>query len=219
MKESKTIPIDTLVSCYLRAKSSLVALGYAPEIDHQDSICFEKLCESDFLREAAWVVLSSGMREAVVRAKFGDISAAFFNWRSSHRIAANRRSCLLRALKVFHHEKKIAAIWQIATMVSKFGIDTIKKDILEDGLDYIGTLPFMGPVTSYHLAKNIGFAVVKPDRHLMRISKIAGFSSPLEMCRNIEKEVGDKLTVIDTVLWRYATLFRYESLFSSSPVG
>ena len=67
-------------------------------------------------------------------------------------------------------------------------------------------LPYIGPVTSYHLAKNLGLHVVKPDRHLMRIAHITGHTSPFEMCSKVANTVGDSLAVIDLVFWRYATL-------------
>ena len=66
----------------------------------------------------------------------------------------------------------------------------------------------MGPVTACHLAKNLGLDVVKPDRHLLRIAAVTGYQSPYEMCCDIAKVTSDKLSVIDLVIWRFATIQR-----------
>ena len=43
----------------------------------------------------------------------------------------------------------------------------------------------------------------------------AGYASPSAMCRRIAEVVGDKDSVVDLVLWRYATLDReYLTTFS-----
>jgi hypothetical protein len=55
--------------------------------------------------------------------------------------------------------------------------------------------------------------VVKPDRHLSRICSLWGYATPLQMCETIAAVVGDKVSVIDTVMWRYATLFSYDKFF------
>jgi hypothetical protein len=213
MSELPRFPADELAVFYLQAKSMLVKLGYGSEIDYHDRLNFDSFSETDFLREAGWVVLSSGMRETVVRSKFGAVSAAFLNWRSSKDIVAEGRNCISRALRAFNNAKKMDAIWQICCSVYRDGMDRIKRNIKELGVDFIATLPYMGPATSCHLAKNLGILVVKPDRHLVRISKIAGYNHPMEMCKDIERYVGDRLSVIDLVLWRYSTLFDYENLF------
>ena len=75
-------------------------------------------------------------------------------------------------------------------------------------MEAIRCLPFMGPATSYHLAKNLGLDVVKPDRHLLRITDVTGYQSPYEMCCDIAKVTSDKLSVIDLVIWRFATIQR-----------
>ncbi len=83
------------------------------------------------------------------------------------------------------------------------------------GVDFLKTLDFIGPITCYHLAKNIGLDVVKPDRHLVRITEATKFANPHDLCSLIAEMTGDKITVVDLVLWRYATLNdQYVSIFS-----
>jgi hypothetical protein len=82
----------------------------------------------------------------------------------------------------------------------------VREKVRAQGVDFLQTLDFVGPVTKYHLAKNIGLDGVKPDRHLVRLAKAARFQSPNDLCQAIANITGDKLSVIDLVLWRYLTL-------------
>jgi hypothetical protein len=200
----------TIAETYLTAREAVVAAGYGAEIDWQESRSLAALSESDFLEEFAWVVLSSGMKEAVVRRLFPRISQAFLEWRSAAAIVRRRRSCQRRAIRVFNHRPKIDAVLSAAKRVADLGFSAFRNQIQRGGIDFIRTLAFMGPATSYHLAKNIGLDVVKPDRHLVRIAESAGGFSPNDLCEMIAHQTGDKVSVIDIVLWRYATLNRQE---------
>ena len=207
---------ERLIAAYMTAKESVIEAGYAAEIDWQHQIDFDSVTEQDFLRESAWVVLSAGMRETVVRAKFPAISRAFLGWASARAIVRHSERCRQSALSVFAHEGKIEAILTLAREVSQTGFAKIRECIQEDGTDYLQSFPYLGPATSCHLAKNLGINVAKPDRHLLRIAERAGYSSPSTMCRQISETVGDKDSVVDLVLWRYATLNRqYLATFSS----
>ncbi|MFC1587480.1 hypothetical protein ACFL54_04135 [Planctomycetota bacterium] len=191
---------------YLTAKEKVIEAGYASEIDWQEDVSLDSLDESTFLREAAWVILSSGFRESILRRCFQRISIAFLNWSSAEEIIARQESCRSQALKCFNNIKKINAIVKIANRVSEEGIDNIRDEIRNRGIDYIQEYPFMGPVTSRHLAKNIGVLIAKPDRHLGKIAACYGYDSVDEMCCLISEIVGDTIPVIDVVIWRYATI-------------
>jgi len=195
-----------IVDLYLKAKEAIIKEGFAEEVDWQNDIQFSQINESYFLKEAAWVVLSSGMKESVIRKKFPSVSTAFYYWRSSKRIVKNRKKCRMRALMVFRHEQKINAIINIAKKISTYGFDSLKICIRNEGIKFIQTMPYMGPATSYHLAKNIGLDVVKPDRHLLRIAAVTGYADPQHLCEDISISVGDRISVVDLVIWRYATL-------------
>ena len=195
-----------IIEIYMKAKEAVIGEGFVAEIDWQDGIRFSQIGESDFLREAAWVVLSSGMREAVIRLKFPAMSEAFYFWRSANQVVKNLEQCRIRALAVFRHRQKINAIITIAERIYAQGFEIFKTRIQSEGVEFIQTLPFMGPATSYHLAKNIGLDLVKPDRHLLRVAAAAGYASPQLLCQDISEAVGDRVSVIDLVIWRFATL-------------
>ena len=69
-----------LASVYLNAKERVIQAGFADEIDWQEEVSLEDVDEHTFLRECAWVVLSAGFREGILRRRFQDISKAFLEW-------------------------------------------------------------------------------------------------------------------------------------------
>ncbi len=196
----------TLASIYLDAKRAVIDAGWAWEIDWQASIKFDRVTEPVFLREAAWVILCAGMKETVVRSRFGQVSDAFLGWCSARGIVEARRACRRRALSAFKNVHKINAILSVADRVAALSFDWIRTQLLEQGVSYLQRLPFVGPVTSFHLAKNLGLQVAKPDRHLVRIAGALELPSVQSMCETIATEVLDPVSVVDVVLWRYATL-------------
>ncbi len=195
-----------LVASYLTARETVVNEGFATEIDWQDSRNLTSLTETQFLEEFTWVVLSSGMRESVIRRLFPKISTAFLGWESARAITRKSASCQYDALQTFNNKGKINAVLATCEIIANIGFDKFRDKIKNNGVDFISTLSFMGPATSYHLAKNIGIDVVKPDRHLIRIAQSAKFKTPAALCSTIAEHTGDKVSVIDIVLWRYATL-------------
>lgn len=206
--------IELLTNKYFEIKELIYGLGYRKESEWQGYIEFNKLNEKEFLTESAWVILSTGMKETIIRKYFPKISDIFFNWESSELIYKNRTICKKNALKIFNHKQKISAIINISFKVQKEGFQNIKTKISEGGVDYLKSFYFIGPITCYHLAKNIGMDVVKPDRHLVRIAKASKFKDPFIMCSEISKMSGDKLSVVDIILWRYASINKnYLELF------
>ncbi len=197
----------SVIDSYLDAKHAVVLAGYWAEIDWQANLAFDDATESTFLSEAAWVILSSGFRERAVRSLFPRVSRAFLEWSSAQAIVRNRRKCVANALIAFGHVGKVDAIAIVAERVADLGFARFAAELRADPIAFLQTLPYLGPVTSIHLAKNLGFDVVKPDRHLARISLGLGFPGPDELCTAISDVVGDPLSVVDIVFWRFATLF------------
>ena len=197
---------ERIAILYLNAKEAVIAEGFGPEIDWQENASLNRIDESTFLRESAWVVLCSGFSEAVLRNRFPAITSAFLHWCNARSIQVSRDQCRTRALSVFGHASKIEAIIQIVDRVADEGMDKIRNEIKRRPADFLQELPFIGPVTSYHLAKNLGLDVTKPDRHLVRMAKRTGFGSVNSMCATISDLIGDKISVIDIVLWRYSIL-------------
>ena len=200
------IQIEALVLKYLAFKRCVIAEGYADELDWQDRLCLRRLTESEILKEFAWVVLSSGMNYKVISRLFNNFSDAFYQWQSAELIERNKKSCTKKAMKVFANEKKLNAIVHFCGVVADIGVQELKDRIVDRGINYIQAFPYMGSATAYHFAKNIGVDVVKPDRHLVRISQKLGFDTPHQMCSLVSTATADKLSVVDLVYWRYAVI-------------
>ena len=200
------LPVRTLANCYLETKSFVVGCGYEQEVAWQENLSFSEMTEREFLRESAWVILSSGMRETVVRRLFPEISEIFFDWCSAARIASASKHCELTALQIFNHPGKINAITKVAEAVALLGMEIVRDHIENQGVAYLESFPYLGPVTSLHLAKNLGIPVAKPDRHLVRLAAYAGYSSTEELCHVISDYLDEPVSVIDIVFWRALTI-------------
>lgn len=191
---------------YKKCKEIVINAGFKGEIIWQDSVKLSQLTERVFLQEYAWVTLSSGMREQVVRNIFERLAKVFFNWKSAKIISENVIACRQSALEIFGNKNKINAILTTSHIISEFEFPRFKKLIMTNPYETLSELPYIGPITYFHLAKNIGIQVAKPDRHLSRLADILGFQNAQELCSFISVKTGDSIPVIDIVLWRYANI-------------
>jgi hypothetical protein len=157
-----------------------------------------------FVHEAAWVILCTGMSEAVVSRVFPrlleQLSDLSPEWLAAHPSTARKR-----ALGIFGHEQKIDSILQIAERARVLGADGLRHR-MDDPEPFLRALPYIGPVTWRHLAKNLGAPVAKADRHLTRFAKAAGRPSVDNLCAEISSWMGDPVPVVDLVLWRWSIL-------------
>ena len=70
-----------------------------------------------------------------------------------------------------------------------------------DPLEYCASIPWVGPITKYHLAKNFGAQVAKPDVHLQRLAALED-TTPQALCERLAQESGFKVATVDVLLWR-----------------
>ncbi len=209
-----------LAAAYDLAKDSVIRAGFSGEISWQASVSFDEISEADFLREHAWVALSAGMHEHVVRRRFDAISRCFCDWQSASAIVENEENCRGGALMYFNNVRKIDGIIHTARVLASLDFESYKVTIRRDPLTVLQTLPFVGPVTRYHLAKNIGLPFAKPDRHLVRLAKSVGYVDVQRFCQDISDSVHDSVPVVDIVLWRFASMTdAYLSIFRNTSLG
>lgn len=71
----------------------------------------------------------------------------------------------------------------------------------EDKVAFLATLPWIGPVTKFHLAKNFGGNFAKPDVHLNRLAE-AENTTAQALCDRLAAETGYRAATIDLILWR-----------------
>jgi hypothetical protein len=205
------IAVKPEVSFYRMAKDRLVSGSFASEMHWQLEQDFGTFSETDLLRETAWVILCSGFKESVVRQRFDLISLCFCDWESANEICTFAQSCERTALAVFSNRQKIDAILGTAALINQLGFQRIKLSILQNPIQSLRMFPFIGPVTAFHLAKNLGYATAKPDRHLVRVAAAFGYSDVQHLCSSISLATGDPIQVVDVVLWRYAVLHGHAS--------
>jgi len=186
-----------LLKGYLDAKLKVIEAGYGNDILWAEDLEHVKPDAQYVVREAAWVILNSGFRFKVAQSLWPRISAAFHDW-DLDRIDD---SSVVEALGVLNHVGKMNAVRAIAELVREEGVEQILADAQDP--KKLSRLPFIGKVTCWHLAKVLGADVIKPDVHLTRAAKWAGFETAIGLCKAIRDLGGDRLTVIDSVLWRY----------------
>lgn len=197
---------EVVLQFYTDAKSSVDAAGFSWERDWQQNLSFDDFTETDLLRELAWVVLCSGFKESVIRKKFDYISLCFCDWESAEAISKYAELCRATALSSFGNKKKIDALIASAHRIHEIGYGSIRDMILNDPINELQQFPYIGSITSWHLAKNLGLNVAKPDRHLIRLSDWLGFGSAHDLCEFLSHNTGEPTNVVDIVLWRYAAL-------------
>ena len=176
--------MENIISFFYSAYEYVIDAGYEHEIEWCMRIKFETITIDDFFSEYVWVVLNAGMREQAARSIF-------------------RKYMETMDTNVIRHKDKRKAIEHVLDNCRMYYDQLLRSD---DKIEWFTTLPWIGPITKYHLARNLGIDTVKPDRHLIRLAERFGYETPLEMCEDVQKEVNERLGVIDVVLWRYCNL-------------
>lgn len=137
-----------------------------------------------FALEAIFVICNSGMKNTVARGIYDRVTKALSDG--------------LPARSAFGHPGKAAAIDYIWGMRASL-FDAWKS--AADQLEFVTSLPWIGGITKFHLAKNFGMNVVKPDVHLVRLAE-AHRTTPHDLCAHLAAQTGYRIATIDTVLWR-----------------
>ena len=198
-----TADLSTATRMFQSASDYVAEAGLLAEVEWQRRVTLDDFTESDVLREMAWVVLCSGFRESVVRKVFDYISLCFCDWESAEAIIDSDPACRIAALASFGNESKINAIVQAAYLVQEQGFEYFKAAVVLNPLVELRRLPFIGPITVFHLAKNLGLDVAKPDRHLNRVADRLGFADADHLCTEIARVTGEQRNVVDILIWRY----------------
>lgn len=157
-----------------------------------------------FLSELAWVIYNSGFRESVVRAKWDGLTKAFKGF-DPPSLVLKPYSAVGDAMAIFANKRKAQAVVDSARKVVVDSPVAAKLAAMSsaEALVYLDSYPHIGPVTRYHLARNIGLDVVKPDRHLVRLAGFCGYETPAALVAEIAALSGERVGVIDYVLWQW----------------
>ncbi len=172
---------------FMKLMCELIDRGYGEEIEWQQSLmpCVDSW---NFAQETVWVILNSGMKEQIARQIKDRIYAA--------------RNVGKDISEAFGHKGKVAAIKFVWDSYDRLFNEWIRAD---NKIEYLQTIPFIGKITCWHLAKNLGVDCVKPDRHLVRIADMYGWT-PDDLCSKLSNDSGLKKCTVDIILWRAANL-------------
>ena len=176
---------------YENIKKQLIDKGYQKEIGWCANIPpLDKLDKMYFFNEYCWVVINTGMKNQVAEKIFNNFWGDYLGTGTFN----------FEAIK---HPQKHLAIKKIYDRLD-FYFDQLKKS--KNKLLFLKSLPFIGDITKYHLARNLGLDYAKPDRHLVRISNLFEYDNVQTFCKEVADISGDKIGVVDIVFWRFATL-------------
>lgn len=177
---------------YLDLYHRLKREGFEKEIEWIENL---KPCENaeEFLSQYIWVVLCSGFSEKAARA----IETRLWE---HIRSAPQHKTAFISGI-VRNRQKRGAILVMMITYQEVFR----EYQAAVDKLAFLDELYFIGPTTKYHLAKNLGLDVCKPDRHLLRMAA-KHKTTPEDLCRRLAKKTGHRVATVDQVLWRAATL-------------
>lgn len=175
------------IKTFNELKQGILDRGYRQEIVWAENI---KPCPSadDFFAEYMWVVVSSGMKNQI---------AELIDERLWGAIREGKPLC-----SVFRHKGKVKAIEQVLKERELY-YELYQQ--AEDKLAHLESLPYIGGITKYHLAKNLGVDTIKPDRHIERIAKNYGMDC-FQMCGDLAIETGLRVATVDQIIWRAANL-------------
>ena len=185
-----------LIKFYNFAKKVCISEGFKEEIQLVEERKFDQIGSEDFFREYAWVVISSGISNKAATSVF-------------------RKLMETRDIDAVKHPGKNKALKKADCDYLKWFnlLQDCKTD--DEKIKYIQTLPYMGPATSFHFARNLGIDCAKPDRHLQRIAYHFGYIERIgvhqlydvqTMCSDISEKTGDRIGTVDIVLWRFCII-------------
>ncbi len=161
---------------------------------------FKWLKSKEFLDEYCWVIYASGFRVAVIEAKFPLLRKAFKDFDLT---ALARMRSLKAVLDVFNNERKAECFLAGSKVIADEGFAKFKRRLKDQGVCVLETLPGIGPITKFHLAKNIGLVdEAKPDIWLVRAAKECSASVD-ELVTFLSKRNQMSRHVVDVTLWQY----------------
>lgn len=168
---------------FRRIEAALRRRGYGPKIEWSEAIR-PPADADDFAERAIFVICNSGFRNAIAVPIY-------------HRCLDALRAGS-SAGTAYGHLGKSAAIDKIWTQREALFAEYQQSD---NSLQFLAALPWIGPITSLHLAKNLGQQHAKPDVHMERLARRDG-TTTARLCARLARDSGYRIPTIDTVLWR-----------------
>lgn len=177
--------------------------NYPNELEWANSInsnTFRNLKSKQFLTHYCWVIYASGFKVSIIEEKFPDLKKAFKGFDIQD---LSRMRSIRPALRVFNNDSKAKSFAKGSKAIAEEGFPAFKKRLKTEGVDMLEKLPGIGPITKFHLAKNIGFVdEAKPDIWLVRAAE-ANNTTVSELVKFLSENYCMSRHAVDVVLWRY----------------
>jgi hypothetical protein len=201
-----------LIDFYITSLGEVLKRGWAKEIkENREHPPIDLLDRVRFFHEYAFCVFAAFFKFSLVEERWPDLTKAFNGW-DYEQICNNKQEVAQETMRVFGNKKKVAAVIRCAEKFSREGWDNFWRSLVNADLplqlELLDSLPYIGKAARYQLAGAIGIDVAKPDRHLLRFASKYGYPETEEGVQNFTKRianlVGERVKVVDYVLWRYA---------------
>lgn len=221
MEPHKTLPVEVekyrpdlqaTPRAYYEAAMDFAEQFYGEEMRRISSTKFDEVTPDFFFNEYVWVVHATGFSAKAVGKFMPRLVEAYGPW---HRLGAEKdfTSVFGRVRQVVNNGGKAMAVHNTARLM--------RKELVDGGVPWedfragrlsapkaLAKLPYIGPVTCYHLGRNIGLLdCVKPDLHLVRMAEHWGFADCVEMCKEMRGDDNVPLGIVDLALWYAASTF------------
>jgi hypothetical protein len=182
---------------------------YSEQMDQIGSVKHESVNPEHFFCEYVWVVHATGFSAKAVGKFMPRLMEAYGPYQELANRAIDR--AIDRVKVVCNNPQKIKAVHTTSQLLDKniklHGWDEFRNTKLATP-EQLQKLSYIGPVTCYHLARNIGLLnCVKPDLHLIRLADHWGFPDCTSMCKEMGKDSGLPLGIVDLVVWYAASHF------------
>jgi 3-methyladenine DNA glycosylase Tag len=196
----------------------------------------EKLTINRLFSELCWIVYSSGFKYEILMRHWPGISRAFCNFdvrkvaegscnqpnyanqicrQANFNNLAKASWCLFNAHRILELEHEMAESGGLQGYFATLNCQRA-RDIIGVVPDIMATLRFkgIGQVTIFHLLKNVGIDIFKPDIHVCRILASLGIthseSDPIEIVCNamelLSHSTGMSLCELDTLIFCFGKL-------------
>ncbi|MBQ6110410.1 MAG: hypothetical protein IJL05_03445 [Alphaproteobacteria bacterium] len=169
-----------------------------------------RVSPDEFVSCAAYSILASGFKQT---------TAKTYHEQVMKKLPENPH--LEDLLDIFENANKMYAIWKIWNNRNEYCADYYECKTLEDKLNFLETLPYIGKITNRHLARNLGEDTPKYDIWVQRLGIIYSGNNKLEennakltpeiqrvcddMFNHLIKETGFPRGYIDAVLFKAAS--------------
>ena len=202
---------------YLESKIKQAGFGYELDVLKKRLTEKERLPADEFATHAIYVVLASGFKQKTAKIKHQEI----MDFLQKSPSKKGKRNLTSELLKIFANKNKVNAIVQIWVnrTIYRNGYYALGSQPLQTKLDYLLTMPHIGPITRNHLARNLGEDVAKYDIWIQRLGvEFSGKKELKEKINNskidpavkkecdmmfahLKQETGLPIGYIDCVLW------------------